>query len=293
MKVWLDGNIVDGSEAKIPVTDHGLLYGDGVFEGIRVREGRLFRLDQHLARLTQGAKAIALVLPCSSAEIASIIIKTVAALGERESYVRLLVTRGEGPLGVDPLSCPEPRLICIAAKINLFSEEQRARGLDMITSSLRRPSPDVLDPCVKSLNYLNPVLAKLEARQRGADEALLLNDRSTIAEAAVANIFLVHGQTIATPPTSDGCLAGINRRAVLELAPSLGLEARERSLTRADVFAADEMFMTGSGAGVVAVRSLDSRTIGNGARGPITARVEEAHCRLASTEGEDVVLPGG
>lgn len=291
MKVWIDGSIVDGSEARISVFDHGLLYGDGVFEGIRVRAGRVFRLDQHLARLAYGAKAIALTLPYSLAEIRAIVTDTVAALGEPESYVRLVITRGEGPLGVDPLTCPQAKLFCIAAKIALFGDEQRAQGLNMITSSWRRPSPDMLDPCVKSLNYLNPVMAKLEARQRGADEALLLNNRSVIAEAAVANIFLVHGSRLSTPPTSDGCLDGINRRAVLELAPGLGLQPCERSLTRADVFSADEMFMTGSGAGVIAVRSLDQRIIGNGERGPKTVRIEEAHRVLASTEGEVTVAP--
>ena len=289
MKVWMDGEIMDGERARIPVTDHGLLYGDGIFEGIRVRAGRVFRLEQHLTRLENGARSIALALPKDRDELAGIVQETVRAHGEREAYIRLLVTRGTGPLGVDPQACPEPRVICMVDSIRLFSDEQRAAGLSMVTASLRRPSPDVLDPNVKSLNYLNPVMAKLEAKQAGADEALLLNAQGHIAEAAVANVFLLHGTRLSTPPASDGCLPGINRRAVLELASDLGLEATERTVTRADVFAADEMFLTGSGAGVVGVRSLDGRRVGSGARGPVTAKVEAAHRQLAETEGDAVL----
>ncbi|MFT4570616.1 MAG: branched-chain amino acid aminotransferase [Hyphomicrobiaceae bacterium] len=284
MKVWIDGEIVDGSEAKVPVVDHGLLYGDGIFEGMRVYAGQVFRISRHLDRLGYGAKSLALDLPHTRDEITQIVKSTVSAFGETEAYIRLIVTRGDGPLGVDPLTCPRPRLICIVAAIRLFNDEQRATGLNMITSSLRRPGPDVVDPNVKSLNYINSVLAKLEARQRHADEALMLAAGGYIAEAAVANVFLVHGDVLSTPPTSDGCLAGINRAAVLELAPSLGLQPVERRLTRSDVFSADEMFLTGSGAGVIAVRSLDERKIGEGLRGPKTAIIEIAHRELAERE---------
>lgn len=286
MKVWIDGKIVDGNEAKVPVTDHGLLYGDGVFEGMRVCAGSVFRLERHLDRLGYGAKALALKLPHTREEIATIIKETVAAFGETEAYIRLIVTRGEGPLGVDPLTCPTPRLICIVAAIKLFTDEQRAAGLAMITSSLRRPSPDVVDPNVKSLNYINSVMAKLEARQRGADEALMLASSGYIAEAAVANVFLLHNKRLSTPPISDGCLAGINRSAVLELAPALGLSVSEQRMTRADVFSADEMFLTGSGAGVIAVRELDGRAVGEGKRGPVTASIEAAHRALTEKEAQ-------
>jgi branched-chain amino acid aminotransferase len=285
MKIWMDGKIVDEAEARVPVTDHGLLYGDGVFEGMRVVAADVFRIEQHLARLQVGARVLALSLPYSIAEIREAIESTVRAFGQREAYIRLLVTRGVGPLGVDPTTCPRASVICIVTTIKLFSEEQRERGLDMITSSYRRPTADVLDVRVKSLNYLNSVLPKLEARQRGADEALLLNPRGHIAEAAVANVFALRGRVLSTPPASDGCLEGINRAAVMELAPQLDLEVRERSLGRADLFAADEVFLTGSGAGVVAVRQLDGRTLGTGARGPVTARLTSLLRELAEREG--------
>jgi branched-chain amino acid aminotransferase len=288
MKIWMDGKIVDESEARVSVSDHGLLYGDGIFEGMRVIAGRVFRLDRHLARLAFGAKVLALSLPYSLEEIGRAVNETVSAFAEREAYIRLLVTRGVGPLGVDPTTCPRGSVIIMVTTIKLFSEEQRERGLDMITSSYRRPTADVIDVRVKSLNYLNSVLPKLEARQRNADEALLLNARGLIAEAAVANVFSLRGQKLWTPPGSDGCLEGINRAAVMELAPSLGLSVEERSIGRADLFAADEVFLTGSGAGVVAVRSLDGRVLGTGARGPITAKLQQLHRELAEREGESL-----
>ncbi|HEY6877443.1 MAG TPA: branched-chain-amino-acid transaminase [Polyangiales bacterium] len=284
MKIWMDGKLVDESEARVSVTDHGLLYGDGVFEGMRVIAGRVFRLQRHLARLAFGAKVLALSLPYSLEEIAAAVNETVQAFGEAEGYIRLLVTRGVGPLGVDPTTCPRGSVVIIVTTIKLFTEEQRERGLDMITSSHRRPAADVIDVRVKSLNYLNSVLPKLEARQRNADEALLLNARGHIAEAAVANVFALRGKQLWTPPASDGCLEGITRGAVIELAPKLGLEVSERSIGRADLFAADEVFLTGSGAGVVAVRSLDGRILGTGQRGPITAKLQQAHRELAEYE---------
>jgi len=285
MKVWIDGKIVGEAEARVPVTDHGLLYGDGVFEGIRVMAGRIFRVQKHLARLAMGARVLALELPYSSDALRGIVEDTVRAFGEREAYIRLLVTRGVGPLGVDPTTCPRANVVCIVNTIKLFSEEQRERGLNMITSSYRRPAADVLDVRVKSLNYLGSVLSKLEARQQGADEALLLNPRGHIAEAAVANLFALRGRTLLTPPATDGCLEGINREAVMELAAADGFTVLERSIGRADLFAADEVFLTGSGAGVVAVRSLDGRQIGAGKRGPVTAQLAAAHRALAEREG--------
>lgn len=285
MKVWCCGEILDGPEAKVSVTDHGLLYGDGLFEGMRVYEKRVFRHDQHLARLAVGARALGIELPYSQAVLKAIVEDTVRAFGQSEAYIRLLVTRGVGPLGVDPTTCERPNVLCIVDTIKLFGEEQRERGIDMITSSYRRPTADVLDVRVKSLNYLGSVLAKQEARQRGAEEALLLNPRGHIAEAAVANLFVLRGSALFTPPASDGCLEGITRRAVMELARGLGLSVEERSLGRADVFAADEVFLTGSGAGVVAVRSLDGRTVGIGKRGPVTAKLTALHRELAESEG--------
>ena len=283
--VSIDGQIVAEKDATISVLDHGLLYGDGLFEGIRVRAGRIFRLDQHLARLQIGARFLGLTLPFSADQQARIVTDTVRAFARREAYVRLLVTRGEGPLGVDPTTCEKPRVVCIVAEIGLFSDEQRAKGLAMVTSSYRRPSPDVHDVTVKTLNYLNSVLAKQEAKQRGADEALLLNQSGRVSEAAVANVFMVHGRALLTPPPIDGCLEGINRRAVLEIARDLGFVTEERSLGRRDLLAADEVFLTGSGAGVIGVRSLDGRDIGRGRTGEVTKDLERRHRALAESEG--------
>jgi branched-chain amino acid aminotransferase len=288
MKIWIDGKIVEEGAARVAVTDHGLLYGDGIFEGMRVINGRVFRIERHLDRLEFGARTLLLQLPHTRAEIRGIVEETVRAFGSPEAYVRLVVTRGVGPLGVDPTTCPRAQLFCIVATIKLFSEEQRERGLAMITSSYRRPSADVLDVRVKSLNYLGSVLAKLEARQQGADEALLLNQRGHIAEAAVANLFVLRGHVLATPPASDGCLEGINRGAVMQLAGKIGLTVEERSLGRADVFAADEIFLTGSGAGIVAVRALDGRQLGSGKQGPVTARLVELHRALGESEGSSL-----
>ena len=285
MKIWIDGKIVEEGAARVAVTDHGLLYGDGIFEGMRVVAGRVFRIERHLDRLEFGARTLLLKLPYPRAEIQRIVEDTVRAFGQREAYVRLVVTRGEGPLGVDPTTCPRANLFCIVNTIKLFSEEQRERGLDMITSSYRRPSADVLDVRVKSLNYLGSVLAKLEARQQNADEALLLNQRGHIAEAAVANVFALRGNVLATPPASDGCLEGINRGAVMEIARQIGLVVAEQSLGRADLFQAEEVFLTGSGAGIVAVRGLDGRVLGVGKRGNTTARLAELHRALAESEG--------
>ena len=286
MKVWIDGKVVDGHEARIPVLDHGFLYGDGVFEGIRVREGRIYRLEGHLARLAGSARSIGLELPGGLEGIREIVLETLRALGRDEAYVRLIVSRGEGALGVDPTTCPRPRVVCIADALRIFSPELLARGIDLVTASLRRPAADALDPRVKSLNYLNSALAKLEARRQGADEALLLNAAGLVAEASVANVFAATRGELATPPTSDGALAGLTRAGVLELAAELGIPARERSLGRYDLLAADEVFLTGSGAGIAPVRSLDGQAIGAGAPGPLTARILEAfpdHARRCGT----------
>lgn len=283
--VSIDGKIVADHEAKVSVLDHGLLYGDGLFEGIRVRAGRIFRLAQHLRRLAVGARMLGLSLPFDAEEQSRIITDTVRAFGRREAYVRLLVTRGEGLLGVDPTSCKKPSFICIAAEIGLFSAEQRNQGLAMLTSSYRRPNPDAQDVAIKTLNYLGSVLAKQEALQRGADEALLLNQSGRVAEAAVANVFVLHDRALSTPPAIDGCLPGINRAAVMDLARDLGLTACERSLGRRDLLSADEVFLTGSGAGVIGVRSLDGRSIGSGQTGQVTLELERRHRALAEAEG--------
>jgi len=289
MKVWIEGQIVEGRDAKISVTDHGLLYGDGVFEGMRVIAGRVFRIEQHLSRLAIGARSIGLTLPHTMEDIQFIVEDTVRAHGEREAYIRLVITRGEGPLGVDPTTCPRGTLFCIVSTIKLFSDEQREQGLSLITSSYRRPQADVLDLRVKSLNYLGSALAKLEARQRGADDALILNPRGHIAEASVANVFALRGRKLVTPPGSEGCLEGITRGAVMELGTRMGLVVEERVIGRHDLFAADEVFLTGSGAGVITVKSLDSRVLGAGKLGPVTSELAAMHRVLAESEGKVLI----
>ena len=277
MKVWIDGQVFDGEDARIPVSDHGLLYGDGIFEGMRATSGRVFRIDQHLARMSYGARALHLQLPGGLPALKQAVLDTLAAHGDPDAYIRLIVTRGDGPLGVDPTSCAKPRVLCLVDRIKLFSEETRKKGLSLVTSSYRRPASDVLDPRIKSLNYLNNVLAKGEARRQGADDALLLNAAGNVAEASVANLFVVREGKLSTPPTTDGCLDGITRRSVLELAATLGIPAAERTLSRMDVFAADEVFVTGTGAGILRIASLDGEAVGAPSIGPLTARLIEAY----------------
>jgi len=280
VKVWIDGKVVEGSEARIPVTDHGLLYGDGIFEGIRVYGGRAFRLDLHLARLATSARVIGLALPGGVEAMREIVLATARAFGSEESYVRLIVTRGEGALGVDPSSCPRPRVLCLVDAVRLFPAEKLEQGLELATATVRRPPADVLDPGVKSLNYLNNVLAKLDAKRAGADDALILNLAGAVAEASVANVFVAKDGELSTPPPCDGALAGITRRSVLELAAELGIPARERTLGRVDLLGADEVFLTGTGARIMPVRSLDGCPIGKRAPGPLTEQLTQAFAQL-------------
>jgi branched-chain amino acid aminotransferase len=288
MKVWIDGTVVEGSQARIPVTDHGFLYGDGIFEGIRLYSRRIFRFDDHLARLAVGARCLALTIPGGIEAVRRIVIDTARAHGRDDAYLRLIVSRGEGSLGVDPTTCKDPRIVCIADQVRLYPEEKVQSGIALVTSSLRRPAPDVLDPRVKSLNYLNSALAKLEARRQGADEALLLNGAGRVVEASVANVFAVRAGRLLTPPASDGALEGLTRATVLELAGEQRVPAEERSLGRFDLIAAEEVFLTGSGAGIVAVGSLDGIGIGKGGPGPITRRLCQAFERYVRSTGTPI-----
>jgi len=259
---WLDGGIVEPHAAKVPLTDHGLLYGDGVFEGIRICERRVFRLADHLRRFATGARAIGLEVPGGIAAAERAVLECARAHDADEAYLRLVATRGDGTLGVDPTLCPRARLFCIATQISVFSPEKMRTGLDMVTVSQRRAPLDALDPSVKSLNYMASVLAKREARMRGADEALMLNARGTVAEAAVANVFVVRDGRLLTPPPCDGGLRGITRDSVLSIATSQGVECAESSLGRFDLLGADEVFLTGTGARIVPVATLDGQRIG-------------------------------
>ncbi len=285
MKVWIDGRVVEGGEARIPVTDHGLLYGDGIFEGIRVYGRKVFRLADHLRRLETAAHAIGIQLPGGCASIEKIVLETARAHGLDEAYIRLIVTRGSGELGVDPTNCHEPRVICIADEVRLYPEEKRRAGLSLVTSSLRKPSADALDPRIKSLNYLNSVLAKREARLQGADEALLLNRDGMVAEASVANIFAVRDGALITPPVTDGALEGITRATVLEIAEEQSIPFRVETLGRFDLFGADEIFLTGTGARIVSVSTLDGQPIGRPAHHPIADRLSEAFTRFTRDHG--------
>jgi branched-chain amino acid aminotransferase len=264
------------------VTDHGFLYGDGIFEGMRAMRRHLFRLDDHMRRFAASARALDLALPGGIEAVKRVLFETLRASGRADAYIRLIATRGEGALGVDPTSCATPRLLCIVDELRVYAPEKLESGIELVTSSWRRPPADVLDPRVKSLNYLNNALAKLEARQRGADESLLLTQSGQIAEATVANVFCAREGVLLTPPGSDGALEGITRRTLIELARAEGIEVREQSLGRFDLFSAEEAFLSGSGAGVVPVRSLDGRVIGAGRPGELYRRLRAAY--LASAE---------
>jgi len=256
MKIWLDGAVRDPEQAKLSVLDHGLLYGDGVFEGIRVTSGKIADLDRHFDRLELSARAIYLTLPLGRSALLDLVCATVAENGHADAYVRLVVTRGVGRLGIDTGSCVVPTVFCVVDSFDLYGPGF-GQGLRLVTASRRRPDPDVLDPRVKSLNYLNNVLNKHEAKSRGGDEALVLNRRGQVAEASGANVFVRQGRRLFTPPGSDGALEGITRRRVFDLAPELGLLVEERTLTSLDVLGAHEVFLTGSGAGIVPAAALD------------------------------------
>lgn len=262
MKVFIDGAIVDGKDARISVMDHGLLYGDGVFEGIRAWGGKVFRLDDHLSRLSYGSRALHMELPYSKAELADIVQRTVDAFGEDEAYIRLLVTRGVGPLGIDTHSCEAPNVVCMVDGLKIFPKEKQLSGVSLHTSGSRRANFDAIDSRIKSLNYLTNVMARVQARRSGADEALLLNQAGHVAEASVANVFVVQDGVLITPPTTDGSLDGITRRTVLELAESMGIPTQVRSITRTDFFIGQDAFLSGTGAGIVRVSSLDGQAIG-------------------------------
>ncbi|HAV42896.1 TPA: branched-chain-amino-acid transaminase [bacterium] len=285
LKVYIDGELVDEEDAKISVFDHGVLYGDGIFEGIRSYNGRVFRLEEHLNRLYQSAKAILLEIPLSKDEMQKAVISTLQANGLHDAYIRLVVTRGKGDLGLDPRKCPKPTVFIIASRINLYPEEFYQNGLALITATTRQNSLATLDPCIKSLNYLNHILAKIEANNAGFLEAVMLNENGFVAECTGENIFIVKRETLLTPPTWVGVLEGVTRGAVMELAKEIGLSAREEVLTRYDLFNANECFLTGTGAEVIPVIRVDGRTIGTGRPGEWTKKLIAAFRELTQREG--------
>ena len=285
MKIYLDGKFVDDADAKVSVFDHGLLYGDGVFEGIRLYSGNIFRLDEHLERLEYSAKAIMLKLPLDRAQLTWATCETCRQNGLADAYIRLVVTRGVGDLGLAPWLCPKPSLFIIASKISLYPKEHYDNGLAIVTVPTRRINPAALPPTIKSLNYMNNILGKIEAKQFGALEAIMLNDQGYVAECTADNVFIVHKGEIITPAASQGALNGITRSAVIDIGRDLGVPVREADMTRYDVWCADECFLTGSGAEVIPVVKLDGREIGTGRPGPITQRVLAAFRQRVLVEG--------
>lgn len=284
---WVEGRIVPAAEARVPILDHGFLFGDGVFEGIRVTERGIFRLDDHMKRLSTAGLATGIGSPEVFEKAREVACEITRAWGRREGYLRLIVSRGVGALGIDPASCPEPAIVCIAAGPIAVDPEKEAGGLSMITSSLRRPAADVLDPRVKSQNYLNNVLAKREASQRGADDALVLNAQGLVAEASATNLFVLAESRLETPPVTDGALEGLTRRTVLEIGADLGLDVRERSLGRFDLYAADAVFLTGTRAGLVPVGSLDGSPISRAGQ-PRVREIQAAFAARAIELSHDV-----
>ena len=284
MKVWYRNQIGDARECRISILDHGLLYGDGVFEGIRITGGKIFRLGDHIARFERSARAIGLELPLRGDALAAVVLATARANDETEAYVRLVATRGVGELGVDPTSCVEPELFCLVASLRMFPADVRAKGLRLLTSWLRRPSSDTLDPQVKSLNYLNNVLAKRDARLKGYDDAILLNQAGRVTEATGANLFAVIDGVLVTPPTVDGALPGITRDTVMRCRRAAGASVECRSLTRYELLAAEEVFLAGSGAGLVSVASIDDTVIGTAAR-PVAEQLRTAYRDYAGSHG--------
>ena len=286
MDIYIDGKYFDKKNAKISVFDHGLLYGDGIFEGIRFYEGRVFKLKEHIQRLFISAKAILLEIEMTQNEMEEAVCETIRKNGLTDGYVRLLVTRGVGTLGLSPFACDKSTVIIIADSISLYPDEKYKEGLKLITCSTRRTAPAALSPSVKSLNYLNNVMAKVEAIFADAEEGLMLNEQGFVAECTGDNIFVVRDGKIKTPPSSAGALPGITREVIFDIAGNLGVAIEESQMTRYDIYAADECFLTGTAAEVIAAVSLDRRLIGNGKPGPITEKFIESFRKIVGKEGK-------
>jgi len=285
LQVHIDGKLCDEADATISVFDHGLLYGDGVFEGIRFYCGRVFKLEAHIDRLYDSAKAIHLSMPLSPEEMIEAVLDTIRANELQDGYVRLLVTRGVGSLGLNPFLCKQASIVIIASKIALYDEEKYKQGLTLVTCSTRRPGQAALSPSVKSLNYLNNIMAKVEAINAGAEEGVMLNEQGLVAECTGDNIFAVKDGKIYTPPVSAGGLNGITRLVVMELAREEGFELFEQEMTRYELYTADEFFLSGTAAEVVPVVKYDGRTISDGKPGPVTLRLMEFYRELTQTTG--------
>ncbi|HEY5233232.1 MAG TPA: branched-chain-amino-acid transaminase [Verrucomicrobiae bacterium] len=288
MKVFIDGKYVNERDAKISVFDHGLLYGDGIFEGIRAYNGRVFKLKEHIDRLFCSAKAIMLGLPMSHSELMRATVETCRKNKLRDAYIRLIVTRGVGTLGLNPRTCKKPSVIIIAGTIQLYPPEFYAKGLIIITVPTTRSLHSALNPAIKSLNYLNNILAKIEANNGGCEEAVMLNAEGFVAECTGDNLFIVKNSELFTPPLSAGALYGITRQTVIELAQAASLKVSEPNLTRYDLFNADECFLTGTGAELIPVVKIDGRVIGGGKPGALTRKLVADYRALTKVSGEPI-----
>ena len=290
--VYIDGNFYPKSEAKVSVYDHGLLYGDGIFEGIRAYGGIVFKLNEHLDRLYRSAHAMLLQIPMKKDEIKKAVLDTLKTNNLRNAYIRLVVTRGVGDLGLDPRKCSKPTVIIITVQlIQLHSEDRKKNGITAMVSWVKRDPVDATTHEIKSLNYLNSILAKIEANIAGVDEAICLDKRGFVSEGVAENIFMVKNREIITPPTSTGALPGITRGVVIKLAKELGYPMVERNITPNELFNADEVFFTGTAAEIIAVREINKRVIGNGKSGPITQQLMEEFFKLTKDPEEGTLIP--
>ncbi|HHY95709.1 MAG TPA: branched-chain-amino-acid transaminase [Firmicutes bacterium] len=292
MLIYFNGKLVPPEEAKVSVFDHGLLYGDGIFEGIRAYAGRVFKLREHLVRLYESARALMLNIPMSLDEMEEAVVGTVEANGLRDAYIRLLVTRGEGDLGLDPRKCPSPSVIIIADRIALYPRELYEEGLRVITAATQRVAVNALNSRVKSLNYLNSILAKLDALQAGYPESILLNPEGYVVEAPGENVFIVRRGVVMTPPPFVGILEGITRATVMDLARERGLSVQETLFTRHDLHVADECFLTGTACEIIPVVEVDGRQVGDGRPGPITRQLMAAFRELTCNGAGELAAVG-
>jgi len=286
--IYMNGEYVAPEDAKVSVFDHGFLYGDGIFEGIRAYSGNVFRLKEHIDRLYDSAKSIMLDIPMSKQQMSDLVVETVRKNNLHDAYIRLVISRGKGNLSLDPSSCHQPMVIIIADKVKLFSKEMHEKGLTIVTVATRRNTPDALNPMIKSLNYLNNILVKIEANLAGVSEALMLNAQGYVTEGSGDNLFIVKNGKLLTPPTYLGALEGITRKAIMDLAEKAGYVVEEKPFTRHDVYVADEAFLTGTAAEVIAVTKVDGRVIGEGAPGPITKSLLKGFQELVTVDGVQV-----
>jgi branched-chain amino acid aminotransferase len=288
MLIYIDGEFLPKAEAKVSVFDHGLLYGDGVFEGIRSYNSRVFKLDEHLERLYDSAKSIMLQIPIPIETMKETVLETLRRNHLREAYIRLVVTRGVGDLGLDPDKCPKPSIIIIADKITLYPQKFYEDGLEIVTASVRRNYSEAINPRIKSLNYLNNILAKIEGKQSGAEEVLMLNAEGYVVECSGDNIFWVKNEVLVTPPVHIGILEGVTRNSVIDLARDAGMQVEERVFTRHDLYIADECFLTGTAAEVIPVVKIDRRAIGDGQPGKVTEKLIAAFRQFAHNCGTPI-----